>query len=479
MKKAIITVALLSGFYTSFGQETKTAEPHQMTTVALRQLDSLFHYLDKSGLYNGNILVGVAGKKAATAVIGYSDIRNKEKLSEESPFELASVSKQFTAVGILRLEDAGKIKLDQALESIFPTFPYKGITIRHLLNHTSGLPDYEQMMIENWDRSKIATNSDVVSELTRLHPKESFAPGTSWEYSNTGYAILAAVIEKVSGKSYAAYMLEQVFKPLNMKHTFIYTRRYAPQKVKGYAFGYVKNEDGAYVLPDSIEDYSYVRYLDGITGDGTVNSTIGDLLIWDNAVRDQKLISTALWKESLTAPIIAGKSTDYGFGWEIVSHPQRGKVIRHMGGWPGYVINNVLYLDKDVSLIYLSNKELPKPVMQATYDAVKNIVFGLPFKFPEPVKEKAIAAIDKRIYERYVGTYASKEMEGFELKIFTEAGELFAQATGQGPIKISPESETLFFVKDLPIGIEFKIEEAGPANTLILLQNGDHEFTRK
>jgi CubicO group peptidase (beta-lactamase class C family) len=475
--KSILTASLcILLLHTCYGQAP--AAKHQISPQALHQLDSLFHYLDATGYYNGNILVAVGGKKVAGASLGYSNIATGEKLTEASPFELASVSKQFTAVGVLKLVANGKLGLDQKLETIFPEIPYKGITIRNLLNHTSGLPSYEQMMSTSWDQKKIATNRDILTELVRLHPEASFAPGSNWEYSNTGYAMLALVIEKVSGKSYAKYMQEAVFKPLGLKHTFIYMRRYAPTPVAGYAYGYVKNDNGDWVLPDSLESYSYVRYLDGIGGDGTVNTTVGDLLIWNNAARDGKLLPANLWKEAVTPPVIAGKSTSYGMGWEVVSNPERGRVLRHNGGWPGYITSNVLYLDKDVSLIYLGNKDMPGYLTQGTYDAVKNIVFGKEFKFPEPLRQ-TVAAIDKGLYAKYVGTYITSEMPGFELTIKDKDGSLYAQATGQGEIELKPESETMFFVPDLPIKMEFKASGGKNADILVLHQNGDHEFKRK
>lgn len=287
--------------------------------------------------------------------------------------------------------------------------------------------------------------------------------------------MLGLIIEKISGKSYAQYMKQEVFNPLGLKHTFVYMRRYEPKTVAGYAYGYVKNEKGIYMLPDSVADLAYVRFLDGISGDGTVNTTIGDLLIWNNAVRDQKLLPKELWKEALTPPQIDGKSTDYGMGWHIVNNPDRGKVIRHSGGWPGYITNNVLYLDKDVSFIFLSNKHLPGHLIQGTYDAVKNIVFGLPVQFPQPLRQQEVA-IDKKLYSHYVGTYVNEEMQGFELTITNKDGQLIAQATGQGEIEISPESETMFFVKNLPIKMEFKSSAGKDADVLVLHQNGKHEF---
>lgn len=479
MKKYIIATALtLSLFCAAKAQVASPASKHRITATALHQLDSLYHYLDSTGLYNGNILVGVGGKKVSAASIGYSNLRTKEPLKETSPFNLASVSKQFTATGILRLVQAGKITLDQQVTSILPGFPYKDVTVRHLLNHTSGLPDYQEMLDKHWDKTKIATNKDMLKVLIEQHPKSLFAPGTKWEYCNTGYALLASIIETVAHKSFADYMQEQVFVPFGLKQTFVYTSRYAPRPVKDYAYSYVKNEAGVYVEPDSIPELDFVRYVDGVCGQGRVHSTTTDLLAWNNAVRDQKVLPNALWKEATTAPDINGKSTGYGFGLEVVQNPERGRVLRHTGSWPAYITNNVLYLDKDVSLIYLTNKEQDADVYQATFEAVKNIVFGKPFSFPMPLVQKEVA-IDSTLYRYYVGTYVTPEMEGFELTISTREGKLYLDATGQSQTVITPESDTMFFIPGVPVRIEFKANGSAMATALILHQNGDHEFKRK
>lgn len=381
-------------------------------------------------------------------------------------------------MGVLRLVDAGKLKLDQKLETLFPAFPYKGVTIRQLLNHTCGLPDYMELMMAYWDKSRIATNADVIALLTKHPPKKNFEPGTNWEYSNTGYALLASVIEKVSGKSYADYMQEAVFAPLRLDHTQVYTRRYKPRPIDGYAYGYVKDNNGAYKLPDNLEEYSQVVYMDGIVGDGCVNSTVGDLLLWDNAVRDQKLLSPEMWKAALTPPVIKGKSTEYGFGLQVVDNPERGRVLRHTGGWPGYMTNNVLYTDKDVALIYLSNMEQNGAMLEAIYQAVKNIVFDKPAEFPKPLVQ-VVAEVDKSVYPLYSGTYTSAEMKGFEMKVRTDGTALFVSATGQPEMEVRPEGEGRFFVPGFPIKIEFVAEEGKPASALILNQGGKHEFKRK
>jgi CubicO group peptidase (beta-lactamase class C family) len=478
MMKAFLTTATMLLLATTLLAQTKAPAQPLIGAEALHRLDSLFHYLNESGLYNGNILVAEGGKKKAFAAIGYANLETKERLTEASTFELASCSKQFTAVGILTLVATGKLSLDQQLETLFPGFPYKGVTIRHLLNHTGGLPDYMSLMHEHWDHTLIATNADVLAMFQKYHPAKNFEPGANWEYSNTGYALLASVIEKVSGKSFAKYMKEAVFTPLHLNHTLVYMRRYAPQKIPGYAYGYIEDSTGAFKLPDDVPDAAYVIYLDGIGGDGCVNTTVGDLLIWNNAVRDKKLLPAELWKEALTPPVINGKNTNYGFGFQVVENPERGRVLMHNGGWPGYTTRNVLYLEKDISLIYLCNKQQSGAIMEATWTAVKNIVFGQPAEFPKPLVQ-VVAEVDKSLYKLYSGTYAATEQPDFELKVRTDGDHLFIQATGQSEAEVMPEALHRFFIPDFPITIEFVPDGPKPSPTLILNQNGKHEFKRK
>jgi CubicO group peptidase (beta-lactamase class C family) len=354
----------------------------KLSAGAQQRLDSLYHYLDSTKLYNGNIMIGAGGEKLSSASIGMADFRTGEHLSDSSVFELASVSKQFTAAGILRLVDAGKLSLDQQLGSILPGLPYPSVSIRQMLNHTCGLPDYMPLMQRHWNKKHIATNADVLALLMKYHPEPAFEPGTQWQYSNTGYVLLASIIEKISGRSYAEFMKQEIFEPLHMEHTLIYTRRLEPKTIRNYAYGYVKSKKG-FMLPDSLDAYDYVTYMDGIVGDGTVNSTTPDLLRWNDAVRERKLISKALWEAATTAPEIAGKSTGYGFGFLLITTPQRGKVLLHNGAWPGYGTMNFLFVDKNLSLVFLSNKEEDKAgTMEALYGAVINIVFDEPARFP-------------------------------------------------------------------------------------------------
>jgi CubicO group peptidase (beta-lactamase class C family) len=193
--------------------------------------------------FNGTILVAEKGKPIYQQALGYADYNSKRMLNDSSVFELASVSKQFTAMGIMILKDRKLLSYENNIKKYFPQLPYDNITIRNLLTHTSGIPSYEDQFEKNWDRKKIAFNKDIIDMLVQRHDTLFFQPGTKWKYSNTGYALLASIIEKVSGMSYNDFMAVNIFKPLGMNHTFIYNSRRTTKKVPdNYALGFVYSD---------------------------------------------------------------------------------------------------------------------------------------------------------------------------------------------------------------------------------------------
>jgi CubicO group peptidase (beta-lactamase class C family) len=473
MKRYILTALILFISAINAVAHTDTSGYRLMRS----RLDTLAGYLDSNKYLNGNILVAADGKKIYARSIGYRQLDPQLPLTENSIFELASVSKQFTAVGILKLIDKQKLSLDQDIQTILPQLPYKDITVRNLLNHTSGLPDYMGLFEKQWDKTKIATNADVLSLLKQYKPPVLFAPGAKWEYSNTGYAVLASIIEKISRKSYQAYMQDEVFSPLGMTNSFIYCRRQSPRAIADYAYGYVIDEEGKVMLPDSIKELSSVYYLDGIQGDGTVNTNVSDLLKWNNAIHERKLISAKLWEEAMTpGKLKDGTVTSYGFGLMIKANPTLGKVITHNGGWPGYVTTMTNYLDKNIVVIILTNVEGDPDLTQAAFTAVARIATGRSFELPAPVPEKIVASIDTSIYYRYVGIFSIKD---FALTVRTRDGKLFIQGTGQPEIEVLPESETKFFVQGYAIEVEFKPEADGSIKSLFLNQGGITEFKKQ
>ncbi len=310
--------------------------------------------------FNGCVMVINDGKPFYKGCFGYERYDTKAPLSTSSVFELASCSKQFTAMAIMLLAQQGKLRYSDSVRKFIPDLPYSGITIEELLTHTSGLPAYMKEMSKHWDKQKFATNYDIMAVFKKDTPNVSFAPNEKFAYSNTGYVALSIIIEKASGMSFADFLRKNIFQPLKMNHSRVYnTRRSKGETIPHYAYGYVHSLGSeAYMLPDSISQYDFVRYLDAITGCGSVNSTIDDLRKWDEALRSNKLVGPEIMREAYSKHILAsGKQSDYGYGVFLVDEPGKERLTYHSGGWPGYHTFILRFLDQPKSVIILSNNE--------------------------------------------------------------------------------------------------------------------------
>jgi len=425
----------------------------QNETQLLRQFMTGQHDYFK---FNGNVLVAKNGKMIYQQALGYADYNNKTILNDSSVFELASLSKQFTAMGIMILKEKKQLSYDDKVTKFFPDFPYDNITIRNLLTHTSGLPSYEDQFAKYWDHKKIAHNSDVLDMLKQRKDTLLFQPGTKWKYSNTGYVVLAAIIDKVWGMDYDKFMMKYIFQPLGMTHTFIYNTRRSTGKIpSNYALGFVYSDSlKKYTLPDDLPAYDYVYYLDGIVGDGCVNSTTGDLFKWEQALLSNKLVSAESTNEML-APLVQTSPRDttsfYGFGVMIQKTPT-GKIISHTGGWPGYATSITHIEDKDETIILLSNNGTNEALLNAGIESILN---DEPLLMPYDHKE---VKIDPALLDRYVGKYNAF----MTLDFIKKDGKLYRHRDGTPDIELKPESETKFFYCDgTDRQIEFEIDNTG------------------
>ncbi|MDX8566607.1 serine hydrolase [Elizabethkingia sp. HX XZB] len=435
MKKVIILFIAVSSF--AYGQKEK-------------KLDSLFTSLYAAKEFNGNILVAEKGKVIYEKSFGLANEKTKQKLDKNTVFELASVSKQFTAMGIVQLEKEGKLSYNDPLTKYFPELSfYKPITIDNLLHHTSGLPDYMSLFDKNWDKKKFATNKDIVEMLAKYKPELLFVPGDKYEYSNTGYALLGLIIGKVSKQSYGDYLSKKIFKPLGMANTRVYRSRYKPEKISNYALGYVVDSLGNKKLLDDLGKEYYTYYLDGIVGDGMVNSTTGDLLKWDRALYGDKLINQKD-KDLIFSSIVTKdkKDTRYGYGWAIDAKDPFGKIANHSGGWAGYITFIERDLDHDKTIIMLQNNNseaTSSPVRQ-----LRNILYDI-----KPVK------IDVSLLQKYAGKYIKKNSKTFE--VFFENNKLYVPLNPQVRLELEPISTNKFKVRDFSPDVfyEFKIMDDG------------------
>jgi CubicO group peptidase (beta-lactamase class C family)/outer membrane protein OmpA-like peptidoglycan-associated protein len=368
------TLILLLIVHLAFGQDKR-----------VQRIDSLLNSLYSDKEINGSFLIAEKDKIIYNKSFGYANEETKEKLNENSVFELASCSKQFTAMAIMMLKEKGKLNLDDSLSKFIPQLSfYKNITIRNLLNHTSGIPDYTKWMDSLYDNLKIATNKDVISFFAKYKPKVHFAPNDKWEYSNTGYAFLATIIEKVSGLTYAYFLDSAIFKPLKMNNTFIYHRFLSPKKIDNYAVGYWYSDSlSNYILPNILKELRFVIWLDGIVGDGSIHSTVMDLFKWDRALCTTKLVSKESMNEIFSDAILNDKSkTNYGFGWQVDSTTDCGKIVWHDGGWPGYVTYIERQIDNGKTIIMLQNhndaiiprKDLVRIIYNQPFSKEKNVI---------------------------------------------------------------------------------------------------------
>lgn len=405
--------------------------------------------------FNGNVLVADKGEIILQKSYGFADFDTKRMLNDSSVFELASVSKQFTATAILILKDRGKLQLKDSLRQYFPELPYSGVTLYQMLTHTSGLPDYERAMNEKWDHSKIAFNKDMIAFLAKEKLPASFAPSAKWEYSNTAYAILASIVEKVSGQTFSEFMAQNIFQPLHMNRTRIYnTRRSLKDTISNYAYGFVYNDSlKTYQLPDSIAELKFVYYLDGIQGDGIVNSTAEDLLKWDSAVKNHTLLKVETQKEMLKEQALVDtvKQTFYGFG-VFLEKSDLGYMVSHSGGWPGYTTYLGRNVDKDQTYIVLSNNNANSPSIA---EALQHILNGKPVVMPYAHKE---IKMDSTFLQQFVGTYKGKS----ELTIERIGNKLFRTYPDGFKIELKPESDAKFFYdesRDRQIDFELDVNK--------------------
>ena len=312
----------------------------------VKKIDQYFTNLYRKRVFNGNVLVAQSGNIIFQKSYGFSDIRTKDSLKLNSVFQLGSVSKQFTATAILQLYEQGKLDLQDSIQRFLPDFPYKGITIHHLLCHRSGLMNYIYYCDgQAIDKSIPLSNSGVIQCLTDSFPYPYYPPNRRFNYSNTGYMILAALVEKISNMAFRDYMQKYIFAPLKMKDSYVY------------------NHNAPYESPNLVKAYEYRRieanpdFLDGVVGDKGVYSTLYDLYLWDQGLYKEIIIS----KETLDLafqPYGKRKTAkkNYGYGWRLYYLPDSAKIIYHAGWWHGFQSLLVRSERDSSTIVVLKNK---------------------------------------------------------------------------------------------------------------------------
>lgn len=295
------------------------------------------------GKFSGSILVAKGGAIVYEEYLGYKDITTKDTLTAETSLQIASTSKPFTAAAIQRLVQEGRLNINSPLSEFFPGFPYENVTVKMLLNHRSGLPNYLYYMdIGGWQRQTLATNEDVLNTLINWRPQPAYKPDSHFNYCNTNFVLLALIVEKVTGLSFPQYMKQTFFEPLQMANTYVTASSDSVRSAGSYD-GYGK------LWP--------LDFSDGPYGDKNVYSTPRDLLKWDQALYDGAVLSQQSLDSAFT-PYSNEKPSvhNYGLGWRLLMIPNGKKVIYHNGRWHGFNSAFSRLTDEKVTIIILSNK---------------------------------------------------------------------------------------------------------------------------
>ena len=398
----------------------------QVTTASLDSLVSAYH---QQNSFNGTILVAQKGKILLEKGYGFQNKKENIPNTANTVYQIGSITKQFTSAIILQLVEKQKMTLQDRLSKYIPDYP-KGdsITVENLLTHTSGIYNYTEdgNFMKNSSERPIARDS--LMNLFKNKPL-GFSPGTAWTYSNSGYILLGIIIEKVTHKSYFQVVRENIFEPLEMRHTgFDFTNLKSSDKAIGYS--------GEFSTPVGIVDSS-VSF-----AAGSIYTTVGDLYKWDQALYTNRIISQSLLQKAFTP-----YKVNYGYGW-VINTEYNKKVTEHGGGITGFVSFILRVPDDQICIIAFS--DLPSSAPQIIANQMNGLFNG---KKPDiPVVRKEVQ-LDSATLKLYTGEY--ELAPSFHIIITLENGALQAQATNQGKNALFAERANFFFLKVVDAQVEF------------------------
>tara|TARA_R110002110_G_scaffold175760_5_gene379483 strand:- start:4157 stop:5812 length:1656 start_codon:yes stop_codon:yes gene_type:complete len=392
-----------------------------------KQIDEMLEAQYKPDIPGATALIAKDGKVIYRKAFGLANLELNVPMKPESVFEIGSITKQFTAVSILMLIEQNKLSLDDEITAFIPDYPTNGksITVHHLLNHTSGIKSYTDMAIFRESARTDMTPTELI-DVFKNEPMD-FDPGEEWQYNNSGYILLGYIIEKVSGDSYADFIQENIFDKLGMQHSY-----YGSQSavIPNRASGYQPSENG----------YKNADYL-SLTlpyAAGSIMSTVDDLLIWNQAIHNNTLISKESKEMAFTNhPLNNGKATNYGYGWqpnELNGTPS----IEHGGGIFGYNTMGVYVPSENVYVAVFTNANGNSPTALAVKMAA--LAIGKPYN---QIKQISLSSAQM---EKWVGTY---EFDDEVLRFISlKNGNLYSQREGSETFKLIASSESTFGFED-------------------------------
>jgi CubicO group peptidase (beta-lactamase class C family) len=425
-------------------------------------IDSVLSEVTRGESSGVAVLVARDGKILFEKGYGFANIENSVPVTPETKFRIGSITKQFTAAAILRLQEKGKLNVTNTLAQYIPDFPRGGeVTLRHLLTHTSGIHSYTSKP-DFMENARLGTTPEALIDSIKKDPFD-FSPGEKWDYCNSGYFLLGWIVEKVSGQPYAEYLKKEFFEPLGMNDTGIHT---ATAILKHEATGY-SYENGKFQKAMNWD-------MSKAGGAGAIYSTVGDLFRWNEAVFNGKVLSEASLEAAFT-PVITKQDTDlsgkketgYGYGWGVGN--LRGlKAIGHGGGLHGFLSDLARYPGQKFTVVVLAN------ALVAPSGLVPSAIAAqlAPLYLWREMKAREIpstVAVAPESLAAFVGRY---DYGGPVLTVTREDNRLFAQLTGQGKLEIFPKSADTFFWKVVEAEVKFVKNDKGEVIKAIHKQSG-------
>lgn len=405
----------------------------------IRSIEKHCQAMHQNRNFNGNILVAQSGKIIFQKSYGYADLETKTPLSNNSIFNIASISKEFTATAIMLCKEEGKLSLDDSLRHFFPELPYSNVTIRHMLQHTSGIPSTE-FLFKEWTNNEDMKMKDVLPLLVNKKPPLLNLPGAEFRYSNIPYMLLALIIEKVTHQSYAQFLQQRIFAPLQMNATAVINKM-QQKATQNYIYDYLSDsaQQKSYFLPSMRNDWKKAMHISTLYGAGNIFSTTGDLVKWQLALNNNRLLQPSTYQEMISAPVRAGAAgiQNYGYGLSI-NYLNQDTMIFHNGGTLGFSTTLRYLKNKDIIIISLANTN-------RTNDPSEGIVAllnGETLLPPHPLREKKLIRTQ---LEKFCGTY---EAGGRQFQIELIGDTLYRKTTGAPLLRLIPSSSDRLFYSD-------------------------------
>ena len=425
-----------------------------MASVVQQQLDQIAAAYYKTNQPGATVIVVKDGKTLLRKAYGLANIEKKEALQADHVMRLGSITKQFTSVAILQLIEQGKIALADPVTKFFPDYPASGksITVEHLLTHTSGIPSYTGKPTFVAGAGKDISVQEMVDSFK--NDALEFEPGTSYKYNNSGYFLLGAIIEKVSGEPYAKYVEKHLFSPLGMKNTaYEGYERTKQARAAGYSQRTAEFEPSMKI--SMTQPYAA----------GSLTSTVDDLAKWDAAVSAGKLLNAEHWKRAFTSyQLKNGQSTNYGYGWGVGQFEGQ-PMISHGGGIPGFSTFALSLPTDKVYVAVLTNADsgLAQPEMVAMRLAASAIGKSIP--------EFKGVSLDEKTLDQYAGVYRIDEKNR---RIVVREGDKLVMTRTNGPRTVMQAYSQTGFFKDNNslLRIEFNKNAKGEVVDLVVHQQG-------